>query len=476
MASPLPRGHQQHPGYHGSPHPHAKQAQHHPRAPPGVKPPRRAQSVLGKYKRGPCIGQGSFGTVYMALDETRGGFMALKEVEVGVRDAAEVKKLVEEISLLRALDHANIVRYLGSRIEGSERQGIIVIFTEWVAGGSIRTILDRFGPLCPNVVRSYTCQALDGLAYLHANSIAHRDIKGANILVTDSGTVKLADFGTSIKVFASASADAKKGDGEEGHVNGSGGDGGGGGGAVVEMAGSPLFMAPEAMTDPAQCDGRKSDIWSLGATALQMSTGSPPWKEQGFQNFMQLMLFVARNDSTPAIDPALPPALRDFIGLTFRRDPNLRPSAKQLLTHPFLGRAAPTAMLRAGQLPPVAAAGSMKPRSGFGGVIGGGSCSSSSNSSSSSSSSSSGSGLGVMAAGDDDAGLESTSIPPILDPSPAAAELSEMLDETRAIDHFLDGDDGSGSARGNPFARGSGREAEAGESIARAIEEERAGL
>jgi hypothetical protein len=81
-----------------------------------------------------------------------------------------------------------------------------------------------------------------------------------------------------------------------------------------------------------------------------------------------------------------------------------------------------------------------------------------------------------MAAGDDDAGLESTSIPPILDPSPAAAELSEMLDETRAIDHFLDGDDGSGSARGNPFARGSGREAEAGESIARAIEEERAGL
>lgn len=440
MASPS-RGHRQHPGYHGSPHPHEK---HHARAPPGVKPPPRratSQSVMGKYRRGPCIGQGSFGTVYMALDDSTGRFMALKEVEVGPRDATEVKKLVEEISLLRALDHPNIVRYLGSRIEGSEKQACIVIFTEFLAGGSIRTILDRFGVLCPTVVRAYTIQALDGLAYLHANGIAHRDIKGANILVTDSGTVKLADFGTSIKVFASANGTIKESEAADGSDSGSAGYG------VVEMAGSPLFMAPEAMIDPAKCDGRKSDIWSLGATALQMSTGAPPWKEHGFQNFMQLMLFVARNDSTPEIDPALPPALRDFIGLTFRRDPTLRPSAKQLLTHPFLGRVSPTTMLRAGSLPPVAVGGSMKPRSG---------------------------GVGTRSDGSvapGDAGLESAS--PGHTSNAVGAELSEMLDETRAIDRFLDGND---STRANPFARGSGREAEDGESIARAIEKQRGGL
>lgn len=336
-------GAQNHCSSHLNKHHNSHQSSPEKRAPPpGVHPPRRLTSIstIGNYKKGPCIGQGSFGTVFMALNDD-GSFMALKEVEVGSQDAEEVKKLVDEISLLRTLDHPNIVRYLGSRIL---QHGIIVIFTEWVAGGSIRTILDRFGPLNPTVVRRYVSEALDGLVYLHANNIAHRDIKGANILITDSGTVKLADFGTSIKVFATP--------GKEDKTQSSDAPGNSSAGAPG-MAGSPLFMAPEMMTEPDKCDGRKSDIWSLGATALQMSTGSPPWKEQGFQNFMQLMLFVARSDSNPKIDPSIPPALRDFIGLTFRRDPNLRPSARQLVMHPFLGRVAPGTMLRPGSLPPV---------------------------------------------------------------------------------------------------------------------------
>ena len=296
------------------------------------------QDEIGiNWKKGHMIGRGSYGAVYMVLNETNGRFMAMKEVELGYgsSDAEEVQALVTEISLLKALQHPNIVRYLGSRIS-MKGTASILIFTEWVPGGSIRSILDNFGPLSVNVVRSYVHQALEGLLYLHDHHIWHRDIKGANILVTDSGKVRLADFGTSesLKKEEQEEQEAEQ-EAQEGttttntttsnkaHVT----------------CGTPLFMAPEAMLDPANVDGLKADIWSMGATTLQMATGHPPWRERQFSNFMQLMMFVAKDDGiTPNIDETLPPALRDFIGMCFRRDPPVRPSARQLLTHPFFGK------------------------------------------------------------------------------------------------------------------------------------------
>jgi len=281
-----------------------------------------------QWKKGQLIGRGSYGSVYMVLNESNGKFMAMKEVELGFKgDADEVRALVGEIQLLQQLEHPNIVRYLGSRIQPSS--SCIQIFTEWVPGGSIRSILDNFGPLSPNVVRSYVHQSVEGLLYLHDHHIWHRDIKGANILVDHAGIIKLADFGTSEKL-------RKKSDGSSVAIEQSQSSSTSEG--VQTTCGTPLFMAPEAMLDPKTVDGLKADIWSLGATTLQMITGSPPWREHGFSNFMQLMMFVARDDSSPLIDDGVPPAIRDFIGQCFRRNPNIRPSARQLLTHPFFGK------------------------------------------------------------------------------------------------------------------------------------------
>lgn len=85
----------------------------------------------------------------------------------------------KEIEVMRSLNHENIVRYLGIQLE----ENFLNIFLEYVPGGSISTLLGKFGKFPEAVIRVYTKQILSGLAYLHANRIVHRDIKGANILV-----------------------------------------------------------------------------------------------------------------------------------------------------------------------------------------------------------------------------------------------------------------------------------------------------
>jgi serine/threonine protein kinase len=116
--------------------------------------------------------------------------MAVKSVRM---ERAIMKDARREIDLLKFMVHKNIVRYFGSEIDKTH----LYIFQEWVAGGSLTGLLSKFGPFAIAVVRSYLSQLLDGLIYLHENGIMHRDIKGSNILVSDEGVVKVADFGAS---------------------------------------------------------------------------------------------------------------------------------------------------------------------------------------------------------------------------------------------------------------------------------------
>ena len=107
---------------------------------------------------------------------------------------------------MRKLDHPNIVPYLGSEV--NIREGILYIFQEWVPGGSVTSLLERFGPFATGMIRMYIKQVLEGLKYLHHHQIIHRDIKGGNILVDPKGPlVKLADFGASKQLGLNGSSD-----------------------------------------------------------------------------------------------------------------------------------------------------------------------------------------------------------------------------------------------------------------------------
>ena len=146
-----------------------------------------------KWKKGEMLGQGAFGVVYLGLNTETGELMAVKQMEIDEVSNKELSSLDNEINLLRNLRHQNIVRYIGTEVNPTS----LSIFLEYVPGGSVKALIDKFGALEESIAKSYTRQLLLGLEYLHRNGIAHRDIKGANCLVGNDGVIKLADFGNS---------------------------------------------------------------------------------------------------------------------------------------------------------------------------------------------------------------------------------------------------------------------------------------
>ncbi|KAK6130340.1 hypothetical protein DH2020_035932 [Rehmannia glutinosa] len=162
-----------------------------------------------------------------------------------------IMELEKEVNLLKNLSHPNIVRYLGTARE----EDSLNILLEFVPGGSISSLLGKFGSFPESVIRMYTKQLLLGLEYLHKNKIMHRDIKGANILVDNKGCIKLADFGASKKVEALATITGAK-----------------------SMKGTPYWMAPEVIVQSGH--SYSADIWSVGCTVIEMATGKAPWSQQ----------------------------------------------------------------------------------------------------------------------------------------------------------------------------------------------------
>jgi len=216
----------------------------------------------------------------------------------------------EEIELLRSLQHPNIVTYLGTDI--CDENKLLYIFTEWVPGGSIQALITKFGRLSEAIVRKYVAQLLVGLKYLHEQRVIHRDIKAANILVDDRGTIKLADFGSSKRLDSM------------GMINN----------GNLSLRGTPYFMAPEVIMQIGH--GQKADIWSVGCTILQMVTGQPPWKNLRLGTPAALMFHIANAQSPPPMPSMLSIELNNLLLATFSRDTNRRPAANDLLRYPFV--------------------------------------------------------------------------------------------------------------------------------------------
>ncbi|CAL0331992.1 unnamed protein product [Lupinus luteus] len=257
------------------------------------------------FKKGKFLGRGSFGQVFLGFNSDSGLMCAMKEVTLCSDDEKSMesaKQLRQEIALLSHLRHPNIIRYYGSETVDDK----LYIFLEYAAGGSLHKLLQEYDQLGEDAIRSYTAQILSGLSYLHGKGIVHRDIKGANILMDPNGTVKLADFGTAKHI---------KGECNQFSTNG-----------------SPHWMAPEVIKSPSSCD-LSADIWSLGCTILEMATTKPPWSK--FEG-VAVMYKLGNTDEVPKIPKHLSKEGRDFLRLCLQRDPKSRPSAAELLLHPFV--------------------------------------------------------------------------------------------------------------------------------------------
>ena len=206
---------------------------------------KNASSKKMWWKKGKEIGRGSYGTVFLGMNNETGSLLAIKEVSFARRTPAQIRELRREINFLRSFKHENVVSYIGTEVD----ERTLYIFTEWVSGGSLLSILKTFkGRLHENVVRMYTKQILTGLSYLHENRVMHRDIKPANVLVDDRGHVKLADFGASKEWSGGEKRSGKNF-----------------GGALV---GTPYYMAPE-IVDKKNYNS-KVDIWSAGCSIIEV--------------------------------------------------------------------------------------------------------------------------------------------------------------------------------------------------------------
>ena len=160
---------------------------------------------LGDYQLMEGIGKGGYGLVYRGLNVTTGITVAVKRIGLSGIPPSSLDGILQEIKLLEALEHPNIVKYLDS-VHTEEHLNIIL---EYVENGALSSLLARFGGAFPeSLVCHYITQVVMGLHYLHQQGVIHRDIKGANILSTKEGLVKLADFGVATKLNESRKSDS----------------------------------------------------------------------------------------------------------------------------------------------------------------------------------------------------------------------------------------------------------------------------
>ncbi|XP_075385751.1 mitogen-activated protein kinase kinase kinase 19 isoform X3 [Tenrec ecaudatus] len=266
------------------------------------------------WTKGEILGKGAYGTVYCGLT-SQGQLIAVKQVALDTSDKLatekEYRKLHEEVDLLKVLKHVNIVAFLGTCLE----ENIVSIFMEFVPGGSISSIINRFGPLPEMVFCKYTKQILQGVAYLHENCVVHRDIKGNNVMLMPTGIIKLIDFGCAKRLAWAG-------------FNGTHSD------MLKSMHGTPYWMAPEVINESGY--GRKSDIWSIGCTVFEMATGKPPLASM---DRMAAMFYIgAHRGLMPPLPDRFSQHAVDFVRVCLTRDQHERPSALQLLRHTFLKR------------------------------------------------------------------------------------------------------------------------------------------
>ncbi|XP_050937904.1 mitogen-activated protein kinase kinase kinase 17 [Cucumis melo] len=256
------------------------------------------------WTRGPPVGRGSSATVYMATLNSSGQQFAVKSTNL-----ASSALLHKEHALLSNLSSPYLIKCLGFDVETQPlNPPVFNLFMEYFPEGTLWDAIQiNGGRIEESMIGVFSRQILKGLEYLHANGLAHCDIKSRNLLLSDEG-LKIADLGC-----------AKFVDG----ISGNG---------VGAFSGSPAFMAPEVARGEEQ--GFPADVWAFGCTVIEMATGDHPWPE--IEDPVSALYRIGFSGEVPEIPRWLSESAKDFVAKCLIKDPKERWSVKRLLEHPFL--------------------------------------------------------------------------------------------------------------------------------------------
>ncbi|KAM6165632.1 serine/threonine-protein kinase TAO3 [Erethizon dorsatum] len=257
------------------------------------------------------IGHGSFGAVYFATNAHTNEVVAVKKMSYSGKQSHEKwHDILKEVKFLRQLKHPNTIEYKGCYLK--EHTAWLVM--EYCLGSASDLLEVHKKPLQEVEISAITHGALQGLAYLHSHALIHRDIKAGNILLSEPGQVKLADFGS-----ASMASPANS------------------------FVGTPYWMAPEVILamDEGQYDG-KVDIWSLGITCIELAERKPPLFNM---NAMSALYHIAQNDSPTLQSNEWTDSFRRFVDYCLQKIPQERPTSVELLRHDFVRRERPPRVL-----------------------------------------------------------------------------------------------------------------------------------
>ncbi|CAL4974548.1 unnamed protein product [Urochloa decumbens] len=263
-----------------------------------------AAVTSGHWRRLHTLGRGASGAVVsLAADAASGELFAVKSAA-----AAHAAALRRERAVLAGLSSSPYVVRCAGGAEGAD--GSYSLFLEYAPGGTLADEAARNGGdrLGEPAIRARAAEVLRGLAFLHARSVVHGDVKPRNVVIGADGRAKLADFGCA-RVGGDGASAARK-----------------------VIGGTPAFMAPEVARGEEQ--GPAADVWALGCTVVEMATGRAPWS--GGDDLLAVLHRIGYTDAVPEVPSWLSPEGKDFLARCFARDAAERWTAAELLDHPFV--------------------------------------------------------------------------------------------------------------------------------------------